>query len=111
MSNKLLSHFQGPAGYYNGLANPFTETFRQPLYTGKDFQFFAALYPVIDSEFVTEYKRRKTAERVVSLIQRQSLRACPAITQWRYSRRFDFAEECQHQSELLASQDWRQSVQ
>ena len=111
MSNKLSKYFQGPAGYYNGLVNPFTETFRQTLYNGKDFQYFAALYPIIDSEFATEYERRKMSEKCISLIQRQSIQACPAITQWRYSRRFDFAEESLHQSELLVSQDRRQSVQ
>jgi hypothetical protein len=111
ISNQLLYHFQGPTGHYNGLASPFTEIFRRRLYDGKELPFFAALYPVIDSEFVNDYERRKTSEKCVSLIQRQTIQACPAITQWRYSRSFDFAEEGQHQSDLFGGQDMCQSVQ
>ena len=58
-----------------------------------DITYLAALYPVVKLEYLDEYENRKIFEREVSSMQRHGGSAFPAITQARYSRRFDFPEE------------------
>ena len=111
MSSTLLTRFQGPAGYYNGMASPFADSFLQYSYDGTPFHYLAALYPVIELEYVSAYRTRKRSEHFVSLIQRQKRQTYPAITQWRYSRRFDFAEETQNRSGSYTTQCYLQGMQ
>ncbi|KAL9619189.1 MAG: hypothetical protein Q9160_006198 [Pyrenula sp. 1 TL-2023] len=111
MSSQLQNVFLGPQGYYNGLANPSTEKFEKQVYNGKRFRFLAAQYPVIEPEFTLEYERRKSSERCVSMIQRQSKQSFPAISQFKYARKFDLAEESLHQSYVFADQDSRHCMQ
>jgi len=78
------------------LPNPFADSFTQKTNDGRnirDFRYFAALYPVIEFEFAADYERRKTTERFIASMQRQNRKNFPAISQWRYSRKFDLAEE------------------
>ncbi|MCJ1384721.1 hypothetical protein MMC17_007839 [Xylographa soralifera] len=101
MSHKLLSYFQGSRGHYNTSAVPFTELFRQRSYDGGEFAYFAALYPVVNFEFTTDYEARKRSERLVALMQVQDRTKYPKISQWKYSRRFDFADENHHRAASL----------
>lgn len=111
MSSTLFTRFQGPAGYYNGMASPFADSFLQHSYDGTTFHYLAALYPVIELEYVSAYRTRKRSEHFVSHIQRQKLQTYPAITQWRYARRFDFAEETQNRSGSYATPYYLQGMQ
>src|SRR5947207_15548422 len=87
MSHKLLQRLQGNNGYYNALPNPFSDCFTQKSYNGRDFRDFrylAAMYPVIDFEFVAGYENRKRSERFITSVQQQNRKGFPAICQWRY---------------------------
>ena len=97
MSYNLLPCFRGNAGYYNSFATPFANDITQRSYAGEDITYLAAVYPVIDFEFLHEYKARKLSEREILYMQRNGRTGFPAITQARYSRRFDFPEEIQLQ--------------
>lgn len=100
MSHKLLQRFQGGNGFYNAFPTPFTELFFQQSFDGGVYEILATIYPVIEFEFVSDYEKRKRAEKVVSKMQPQSPKAYPVISQWRYSRKFDFVGESQLSAEL-----------
>jgi hypothetical protein len=98
-----LQCFQGNNGYYNVLPSPFANCFTPKSFDGqglRDFRYLAAMYPVIDFEFVADYEKRKRLERFITSIQHQNRKIFPAISQWRYSRTFDFTEESQLRAEL-----------
>ena len=111
MSYTLLPYFRGTAGYYNSLATPFTNHISQRSYIGKDIAYLAAMYPVINLEFLKEYKARKVSERDISFMQRHGRTGFPAIAQARYSRRFDFPEEIQLRAEMPYGGDGPERVQ
>ena len=93
MSYNLLPYFRGTAGYYNSFASPFTDRILQRSYAGMDITYLAALYPVVDFEYLDEYESRKISERDISSMQRHGGIGFPAIAQARYSRRFDFPRD------------------
>jgi hypothetical protein len=97
MSHKLLHRFQANNGYYNAFPEPFTDAFTQ---NSGEFRYLAAVYPIIEFEFVQDYEKRKRSERFVTMIQQQSLRGLPGISQWRYSRKFDFIGESTIKAEV-----------
>jgi hypothetical protein len=97
-----LQCFQGNNGYYNVLPSPFQTSFTPKSFDGQgipDFRYLGAMYPVIDFEFVADYEKRKRLERFITSMQHQNLKNFPAISQWRYSRKFDFTEEIQEPSQ------------
>jgi hypothetical protein len=101
-----LQCFQGNNGYYNVLPSPFANSFTPKSFGGqglRDFRYLAAMYPVIDFEFVADYEKRKRLERFITSMQHQNPKLFPTISQWRYSRTFDFTKESQLRAEL--SQD------
>ena len=95
MPYTLLQRFQGTHGYFNAFSAPFADVFVQNSYNGQTHEYYAAMYPVIEFEHLGEYESRKRSERFISSIQRQKPQDFPKLSQWRYSRRFDFAEESQ----------------
>ncbi|KUJ16671.1 uncharacterized protein LY89DRAFT_684771 [Mollisia scopiformis] len=104
MAHKLLHRLQGNSGYFNALPNPYTDSFTQKTYDGRSvraFQYFAALYPVIEFQFVDDYNNRKATEKFITSIQKQDLKGFPTISQGRYSRKFDLAEESKFRSTVL----------
>lgn len=112
MAHKLLHRFQGNNGYHNVLPDPFADSFTQKSYDGRgiqDFRYFAAMYPVIEFEFVAE--SRKTAEKFITSMQQQSRKNFPAISQWRYSRKFDLAEESNLRAEVFQGDTCPERIQ
>lgn len=106
MSYTLLQRFQANSGYHNVFPDPFADSFVQKAHDFRDFRYLAAMYPVIDFEFVLDYEKRKKSERFVTFMQQQTLRdskGIPSISQWRYSRKFDFAEESTLRTEPFQS--------
>ncbi|MCJ1397255.1 hypothetical protein MMC11_000447 [Xylographa trunciseda] len=110
MSHKLLSYFQGSRGHYNTSAVPFTELFHQQSYDGEEFEYFAALYPVMNFEFSADYEARKRSERLAASMQEQDRTKYPKISQWKYSRRFDFADENHHRVASVPDQDRSEGI-
>lgn len=114
MSHTLLQRFQANDGYHNVFPDPFADSFVQKTHDFRDFRYLAAMYPVIDFEFVLDYERRKKSERFVTLMQQQTLRdskGIPAISQWRYSRKFDFAEESTLRTESFQGDSCAERIQ
>ena len=93
MSYKLVQHFQCGNGYYNSFATPFTKLHFQPSFNEEGFEVLTAMYPVIEFEVLDEYMKRKRTEKLISMIQGQNRASYPVISQWRYSRKFDFLDE------------------
>ena len=93
MAHKLLHRFQGNNGYYNVLPTTFFDSFTHPSHTGHSVRYFAAMYPVIELEFVSDYENRKKTELFITSLQEQKRRNLPAISQARYARKFDLKEE------------------
>jgi hypothetical protein len=97
-----LQCFQRNNGYYNVLPSPFANSFTPNSFDGQgllDFRYLATMYPVIDFEFVADYEKRKRLERFITSMQHQNPKNFPTISQWRYSRTFDFIEESQLRAE------------
>lgn len=114
MSHTLLRHFQANDGYYNIFPDPFADSFVQKTHGGRKFRFLAAMYPVIDFEFVVEYEKRKKSERFVTFMQQQppgKRKDIPLISRWRYSRKFDFAEESTLRAEPFQSDNRPERIQ
>lgn len=111
LSLHLRNLLQGPLGYHNALAVPFTEDFHPQDFKGKRFSYFAALYPVINYEFMVDYENRKRFERVVPHLQCQDRGGFPVISQSRYSRKFDFTDESLFQSARQSSRDIPEGIQ
>lgn len=84
--HRLLSRFQTGPGWFNSLANPFIGLQQVQ---GVPEPVVVAMYPVVRFEFLSAYKRRKNAERLISHAQRHSPDSYPTIARWRYSRKFD----------------------
>lgn len=93
MSHKLLKYFQCSPGYFNSFPPPFTEELTLKTLRNEECRLFAAIYPVISFEPLEAYLTRKKTERLIRKVQRQSRNLLPLISQWRYSRKFDVAEE------------------
>ncbi|OCL02047.1 hypothetical protein AOQ84DRAFT_383087 [Glonium stellatum] len=113
MSHNLL-RLQGGDGFYNALPTPFTDFFVQKMYNRRDscdFRYLAAMYPIIDFELVVDYEKRKRMEKFIALMQQQNCKSFPAITQWRYSRKFDFAEESQLRAEPFQGDIYPERIQ
>jgi len=100
MSYKLLKYFQCNPGYFNSFSPPFTEELTLKTLHNKGFRIFAAIYPVISFEPLEAYLTRKTAERLIRKFQRQRRNLLPLISRWRYSRKFDVAEESRLRAEF-----------
>ena len=111
MAYRLLRWFQGNVGYYNTLATPFAESFVQVSHSGDEYQYLAAMYPIITIENAVDYEHRKTAERFLRSVQQKGPRDFPLITQARYSRRFDFQRESRLWSELSYNDVGPEAVQ
>jgi hypothetical protein len=114
MAHKLLHRFQGNNGYHNVLPDPFADSFTQKSYDGRgvrDFRYFAAMYPVIEFEFVADYKSRKMTEKFITSMQQQNRKNFPTISQWRYSRKFDVAEESNLRTEVFQSDTCPERIQ
>ena len=104
MPYTLLQRFQGTHGYFNAFSAPFADLFVQKSYNGQTYEYYAAMYPVIEFEYLGEYESRKRSERFISSIQQQKRQDFPKLSQWRYSRRFDFAKEGQFSADLFHGQ-------
>ena len=111
MSHTILQHFQGTTGYYNNLPSPFADSFVQNSFDDRKFTFLAAMYPIIDFEFLIDYEQRKVSERSISSAQRHGRNGYPAITQHRYCRKFDFAEESQLRVKLFQDEEFPEKIQ
>ena len=110
MSHNILQHFQGTTGYYNTLANPFADSFVQNSLDNHEYTFLAAIYPIIDFEFLIDYEQRKVSERSVSSVQRHNRNDYPTIGQYRYCRKFDFAGESQLGGNLSQDEDFPEKI-
>ncbi len=111
MSHTILQHFQGTTGYYNTLPSPFADSFVQNSFDDRKFIFLAAMYPIIDFEFLIDYEQRKVSERSIFSVQRHGRNGFPAIAQYRYCRKFDFAEESQLRVEVSHDEDSPETIQ
>ena len=112
MSRKILQHFQGTTGYYNTLPSPFADCFVQNSFDNRrQYTFLAAIYPVIDFEFLKDYEQRKVSERSISSVQRHSRDEYPAIGRYRYCRKFDFAGESQPRVDSSQDEDFPEKIQ
>lgn len=95
MSHTILQHFQATTGYYNSLPSPFADSFVKVSFDDRKYTFLAAMYPIIDFEFLINYEQRKLSERSILSVQRHGSNGYPFIAQYRYCRKFDFPEENQ----------------
>jgi hypothetical protein len=114
MAHTLLQRFQANNGYHNVFPDPFADYFVQKAHDSRDFGYLAAMYPVIDFEFVVDYEKRKKAERFVTFMQRQTLsesKGIPSISQWRYSRKFDFSDESTLRTESFQGDSCPERIQ
>ena len=111
MSHNILQHFQGTTGYYNTLPSPFADFFVQKSFDNREYKFLAAIYPIIDFEFLIDYEQRKVSEKSVSSVQRHSCNDYPAIGQYRYCRKFDFAGESRLLVDLSQDEDFPEQIQ
>ena len=111
MAHDILQHFQGTTGYYNTFPSPFADYFVQNSIDNREHTFLAALYPIIDFEFLIDYEQRKVSERSVSSVQRHTRDDYPAIGQYRYCRKFDFAGESQLLVDLSQDEDFPEKIQ
>ena len=91
MAHKLHHRFRGNDGYYNVLPDPFADRVIQNLYGAKQVRYLAAMYPVVEFEFVADYESRKKTERFITSMQHENFKNFPSISQWKYSRKFDLA--------------------
>ena len=111
MSHNVLQHFQGITGYYNTLPSPFTNSFVQSSFDDRNYTFLAAMYPIIDFEFLINYEHRKLSERSILSVQRHGSNGYPFIAQYRYCRKFDFPEENQLDVGLSEDEDFPERIQ
>jgi hypothetical protein len=114
MAHTLLHRFQAHNGYHNVFPDPFADYFVQKAHDSRDYCYLAAMYPVIDFEFVVDYEKRKISERFVTSMQRQTLsesKGIPLISRWRYSRKFDFAEESTLRTESFQGESCPERIQ
>lgn len=111
MSHTILQRFQGTTGYYNALPSPFTDSFVQKSFDDREYTFLAAIYPIIDFEFLEDYEQRKLSERSIFSVQRHTRNIYPAIAQHRYCRKFDSAGESQRRVDLSQDEDLPEKIQ
>lgn len=111
MSHTVLQHFQGTTGYYNTLPSPFADSFVQNSFDDRKYTFLAAMYPIIDFEFLINYEQRKLSERSILSVQRHGPNGYPVIAQNKYCRKFDFPEENQLGVELFEDEDFPERIQ
>ena len=111
MSHTILQHFQATTGYYNSLPSPFAESFVRNSFDDRKYTFLAAMYPIIDFEFLIKYEQRKLSERSILSVQHHGPSGYPVISQYRYCRKFDFPEENQLGVELSEDEDFQERLQ
>ena len=111
MSHTILQHFKGMAGYYNTMPSPFAEAFVQTSFDDRKYIFLAAMYPIIDFDFLENYEQRKLSERSILSVQRHGPNGYPVIAENKYCRKFDFPEENQLSIELSEDEDFPERIQ
>lgn len=92
LSHRLMLRFHGSPGLYNSVARPLFEKYSLSDYPDND-SIFICCYPFLEFENVEDYCGRKVSEELALQLCGRYSRDLPSISQWKYSRRFDLAED------------------